>query len=230
MKLCISAGEERYSALLYDADNNVQCYVHDSPYPVDEQLQSDKLESVVRLHTPFTLVPTEALKTSDIHSIAKEAFTFESVEHVETFAFSELTGLYIVDPALKSAIIRQLPNFHVEHVVETLLARLPKQDCVLSHWYDNNVFILGWRDGLKLANRYTIETPEDAVYYLLSAYQHIGLDPLKDPLHISGHLNKESLIVNKLTGFIKDFVWMTGDYENTNTGPFEPHHFFHLLS
>lgn len=229
LRLTVSPGSTHYSALLCDANDSILCYVHEGTYPIDSDLQSDRLESVVRVHTPFTLVPASSVTDDNsIQQIAREAFTFEALDHLETFTYQNITGIYVIDSNLKSTIIRQLPHFEVEHVVETLLRRLPSGDCIISHWQGQHLFIIGWKDSLKLANMYKIDAPEDAVYYLLSAYQHVGLDPLKDELYISGQLDKSGKIYETLRGFIKDFRWMTGAHTATINAPFEPHLYHHL--
>ena len=234
LHLVINPSVGGYAALYITSTNNVAAYQHDETYPfktvngIDPSTLSSK---VVRVHTPFTLLPSAEYEESMKKRIAQEAFTFAQIDHIEHFNFENYVGVYILEKELRSTIIREFGDINMEHVVQSLLAaQRTKDPSLLAHWSQNQLLLVGMKEGLRLANYYTINTPEDSIYYILSSYQLLQMDPLANPLSISGSLTSKSAIFEKLRGFVKNFDWVNENHGLLEAPTFEPHLFYHLMN
>ncbi len=233
LRLIVSPEYGQYSALISGPKNEVVGYQHRQPYPFNlaEKISTLPLvERIVRVNTPFTLIPSSQYDESLKHKLAKEAFTFDALDFIDTFTIHDLTCIYLIDKSLRSQIVKEFDNFQIEHVLESLLRNyLADEKTIVTHWVDGHVIIIAMHSGLKLANRYAIQVPEDAIYYVLAAYQHANLNPHVTPLTISGMLTESSTYFEKLSGFVKHFVWPGQDPLRTESANFEPHLYHHLL-
>lgn len=230
--LHVSLEEATYSALIVDELGDVCMYSHMSttPFSLPAQIPFDSItKRVLRLNTPFTILPSSEYDESIRDKIVREAFALEEADYSASFSFQEYVGLYLINPNLRSRIIKEFDHFSVEHIAEQLLrSRIGQDPSILAHWTSDGLLLVGVHDGLKLINKYAINAPEDAVYYILAAYQKLELNPLDFPLDMSGLLSEESAIFQRLSGFVRDFNWMKINQHSAAATSFEPHLYYHL--
>ena len=232
LNMQISASRSGYAYLLTNRAGEIACYRHQDTYPftISSIIAPSQIASkVLRLHTPFTLIPAAEYDASLRDKIAREAFTFETFEELGTFEVQGLVGIYIVSRDILSHFTIEFKDIEVEHVAKSLIQLQHQQDpSLLAHWVDDGLILVGIHNGIKLVNKYKIEVPEDAVYYILAGYQHTGLDPLDHPLSMSGLLTRNSIIYEKLEGFIRHIIWVNDNTSFERHESFPPHLFFHL--
>lgn len=71
--------------------------------------------------------------------------------------------------------------------------------------FENNHFYLAVRKkNWQLVQQYEFQQPEDISYYLLSALEQSGLDPLAVELYINGWIDTDSSLFSELTKYIRD--------------------------
>ena len=232
LKLIASANSSHFSLVYLDQDDNLVKYVHEIGHPwINDTNPSvhNLKKQIVLVDTPFTLVPSSEFSLEVKKRIAQQAFPLESIDHVHHFIHNGLAGVYIIDNELDSLLKKHYPNFIIQHVFEKLwLKQVDIDPSIQAHWTLDGIIIVVIKDGLRMANYYKIKTPEDAIYYLLSAYQHGQMDPLEQPLRMSGRISKESVLFEKVAGFIRHFDWMNASLNQGAEFPFEPHLLHHL--
>ncbi len=223
---------DSYSILCHAEAGGILGYVHEEQFPRLDQLKDVEHQALktVRLATPFTLIPASEYKPEMKVKIAQEAFSYEKIDHVYDFIVGHIACVYIVSSELKSRLIKDFSDYHVQHTMEFFLAHPPESDpAIFAHWTKSGIILMAYREGLRLANYYSIAAPEDAVYYILSAYKHVGLDPLSHSLDMSGRIANDSIMFDKISGFVRSFKWKNENTTLAQDFSFEPHLFYHLM-
>lgn len=234
MDVIVNVDNNRYSRLFLAPDARILNYTHDSEFAssAESEVPTSRLRNKTALvNTPFTLVPKAEFDDSNLLSIAREAFPYKSSLDVVYTVEDEVIVVFNMNEQLRSLCDEYLKEYRIQHVINPLLKSQDLNDtAILAHWTERGIIIVATRDGLQLANFYNIEVPEDAIYYVLAAYNHIDLDPLEVPLQMSGRIIKESIYCDKLAGFVRTFEWKDYPGKLPPDFQFEPHLVYHLVS
>lgn len=86
------------------------------------------------------------------------------------------------------------------------------------------------RTNLMLANSYTYRSAQDFLYYVLLAYEQLGIKTDQAPLYLSGRILEDSDIYRLLTRYIKNLSFLPSS--KIKRGPQlerHPHYFFYDL-
>ena len=86
------------------------------------------------------------------------------------------------------------------------------------------------QSGFRFYNAYPTGANEDVLYFILTVYRHLNLDPLKDHLRLSGLIDKNSPLFNLLHGYIAypEFESLSGVTMSTGNTSFPDHYYFDI--
>ena len=85
--------------------------------------------------------------------------------------------------------------------------------------------------GLRLAQTYEYQTPDDVSYHLLALCEQFGVDPEKVDLMVSGLLDEQSILYQELLKYFNKPIWEQVAGETTLDELFAsyPAHYFSPL-
>jgi hypothetical protein len=108
----------------------------------------------------------------------------------------------------------------------------PSEKAVLLAHFDEKWVHLFYTNesGFRFYNAYPTVTNEDALYFILTVYRHLGLDPFKDHLKLSGLIDRESPLFKLLHGYIAypEFAIITGISIESGNVSFPDHYYFDI--
>jgi hypothetical protein len=106
-----------------------------------------------------------------------------------------------------------------------------QKDVLLAHFDEKWVHLFYANEsGFRFYNAYPIGAIEDALYFILTVYRHLGLDPLEDHLRLSGLIDKESPLFKLLHGYIAypEFESTSGITIESGNVSFQDHYYFDI--
>lgn len=147
---------------------------------------------------PFTLVPSGLFQSDQafrLLSLTHRVQPSTEVRHVAADAL-KATLLYVPLEDAEATVLKAFPAARVHANANLLIGavmnrnRFDRPPQVYADLSDSfaEVFVAGHKD-LLLANRYDIESDEDALYVLSNVFSTLGLDPAETTLYLSGAID-----------------------------------------
>lgn len=157
------------------------------------------------------------------HKVFKEKFT-----GVDIFAYFGL------NPDQMRFLNSLLGKFRLHHFSMLLADYYYPGDAhkLLAHFDEKWVHIYySNTEGFRFYNVYPMHSNEDGLYFLLTVYRHLGLDPMKDPVWCSGLIDKNSALYKLLHGYFAwiDFETPKGITINPPSEELPSHYYFDIV-
>lgn len=247
---------------LYFLSNPLKDIVYQISYEADPNEEWDvatfvssilEEDSVLKLHFKHVkIVFDNRLMTfvpNDLYSEQNPVLYLENVvdipiDHVvliDTLPVIETQNIYAIPEKIYQLFRDQHGSNTYYHLSTTLIKACLntttiqlKPTNVFLNVQGNQIHILVFRqEKLLLYNAFYYQNAEDLVYYVLLVYDQLQLDNETVPLHIFGHIYKESKIYDRLYQYLKyiDFLDRTTFFRfDASFEDIPPHFFFDLYS
>lgn len=196
-----------YKSINLTADNGthlscVENVIYDNPI----LLQDFGRVRVIIDTTKFMLVPTELVAEDSKDMLFAKVFPdYEGEVMVNEIKGSNASILFGVDKGLVSFLKRTFQNLMILHHLTPLCEYFHAKNkggeeinrAYITVYGDKVDITICANSSLLFANSYTIKGSGDAVFYILNIWKQLGLDAMRDELHICGdtHLRDELMPV-----------------------------------
>lgn len=162
----------------------------------------------------YAVVPLPLFNKNNISDYLKFSTKILSTDFI---AFDELTEqqkvvVYVPYTNVTNYFFDRYGSFDYYHSTTLFLKRLSQQQSlggarVFTHIKEGYFDLAVLKDQkLALINTYRITSKEDFLYYLLFAYEQLGLDPNEVPLSFLGAVDQENILYKKAYTFIRNCV------------------------
>ena len=152
----------------------------------------------------------------------------------------KIRAVYQISPSVKEAIKAKFPDARFFSAATPFLAgcyqSMPEGEKEAAFaCFQKKFFQLALlnQSGLVFYNRFSYQSANDALYFILLAYEQHGFGPSEVPLFLSGHILNSSEIYKSLYRYIAglDFLPAPSFVQfGKNKLPFDPNFFFPLHS
>ena len=165
-------------------------------FGTSELLQSGYTKVVLLLASPVLLVPLEEYRSdSDLTSLYLHTFILgdNSLLQCNVLPWFNAVSVFSVDKALKSVVDGHFCDVRIVNVRESVWQYLRHyalsgdRHKLFAYFHSHQVDIFCFaRDRFRFSNTFDASRSNDVVYYLLSVWNHLGLDVHVDELHLIG--------------------------------------------
>ncbi len=194
---------------------------HNWPETINRLIQADDKLRTLRYDNcilgwaeeRLTLVPDELFSEDSTRTYLEQLTLLGIEDEVRSERFSFLEG-HIVYAASKSnldAVERRLLPRRTHHIAGGLLTAWSMRSRRLGHQSvtaavrGGRLFVAAHRNGiLQFFNTFHFSNSQDALYYLLLAYQHCGWAPTRVPLYLCGEITEHSDLYRQFYRYIED--------------------------
>ena len=168
--------------------------------------------SLAVLDSQFTIVPKSLFDKNQVSTYLKFSNSHVNAE----VTFKEINDMVLVheDPAYHLGwLADRIPHIELLNNAEVALhyymsKKTTGTDYLSINCFNNYLEILFVSNGkLELYNTFGYDNKEDLVYYILSVYEQLKLNPELVALNISGSITRKSEEVKLLKQYIKQINW-----------------------
>ncbi|OAV44188.1 DUF3822 family protein [Lewinella sp. 4G2] len=209
-RLLAYSGTQLSSEHQGDLPAAVQGFVDNSP-----QLSTKGYGNVILgWSTPrVTLVPRELYLADDQRTYLEQLTLLGLEDAVLEEWYNDLDAhlLFAVNKDRLEAVSRSVSTLHSRHLAGGLLSAwrtrsLRRGEAAVSvNIRGRQLFVAAHRAGsLQFFNTFEVTSREDALYYVLLAYEHCGMLPDRHPLYVSGEISERGEIYQLLYTYVRD--------------------------
>ena len=222
-KLSILYGMDSFAWMVSDRNDRIwllkECEL-ESPEELPELIAGEaSLRTAYRevrralIHPKHTFVPRRPFKAGEQEKYMQHLTPVLPDDELLT---NELPALDAVNvflyPAVLSRAVAGLPGGQeVQHLSSVLLRAIHGQGIAADEPHLHAHFLRGaiWLGALenaqlKYCNLFPLQSPEDAVYYTLLLYDHLGVSPARLPVHISGRIDPKGSFFQAISPYLTD--------------------------
>ena len=184
--------------------------LHNTPYfaLIPQPLCSEKenLIAYLKYSVDITDVPATAVEVDKIHSI-------------------EILNAYLPNSAMNNALLHYYGRFDYQHFATALLKMFLKH--YATHAYEmmyvyaevgSFYFVVFRGKCLYYFNRFSYETIEDFLYYILFSIEQLDIDTERVGLYIAGEVAPTALLYSKVRRYIKNIFLLKYHKERFSVG------------
>lgn len=229
-ELSILIGVDSFDYIVLDSQRQVlalRTYSFDPggfPASMESIFQSDKF-----LHQAFsgvrlgladgknTLMPSRLYQEAEKEAYLRQVTELrpEDKVHADVLPQLGLCNVYAVQKEVEAFARRAFPACRLAHQITALLPalrRLAAQQegpAVFAHLKAGLLHLFVFEgENLLLANTFPYKTAKDFIYYVLMAFQQLGLNPEQQQLCFSGQLLKDSEIYKEAYRYIRHIAFL----------------------
>lgn len=167
----------------------------------------------------------------------------QSIDFPHSFIDKEAVGIEsFVSFALPSSINNTIQDYfenaqvlHISNILNNSI-RIQHQNKALGlrlYVYISNrdVHIMAFDKELIFTNAYKYSTKEDFIYFILLAYEQLGMNPEKHPIYLMGEISRSSALFNIIWQYIRNVHFMGNQISDILSREFDqlPIHQYYLL-
>jgi hypothetical protein len=211
----------RNQLLAYQSQTILTADQKNWPATINKMIQADdKLRSITYSNCilgweseRLTLVPQPLYDASNPRAYLEQLTLIGLEDTVRAERYQELGGeLLFAAPTIRlDAAERRLRPLRTHHIAGGLLSAWAARSRRLSHQAiscavrGGRLFVAAHRSGhLLFFNTFTFTTANDALYYLLLAYQQCGWVPNRVPLYLCGEITEHSELYRHFYRYVED--------------------------
>lgn len=190
------------------------------------------------IHPKHTFIPRRLFREGEKETYLQHLTPVLPEDELLT---NELPALDTVNvflhPAVLSRAMAHLPGAQeVQHLSSVLLRAIHGQGIAAdephlhAHFLRESIWLGALENAqLKYCNLFPARSPEDAVYYVLLLYDHMGVSPARLPLHISGRIDPAGLYFQALSPYLTEPRLSDAPFPAKILGAKAAHWYFDLL-
>ena len=168
--------------------------------------------TLVMVDSPVLMVPTDLFREEEKTDLYFHAFTKRAQQMVMHTVLPDLNSvaLFGIDKDLLAVINDRMPQPSIVAAMISVWHHLHQRSYTGTHqklygyFHDRNMEVFCFsKNRFKFCNTYTVNNSNNALYYLLSVWKQLGMEPEHDELHLVGDLPDEEALLNEARQFIK---------------------------
>lgn len=177
-------------------------------------LQDAYRRVVVMVDSPVLMTPTDLYREEDEDSLYRYTFTGmeqHAVVHavvpdlnaVAVFSIHKDLRIVLLDHYGEALTFQPLMISVWRHLFQKSFTG-PHQK-LFGHFHDRHLEVFAFNQNrFKFCNSYAVSgEPDNALYYLLSVWKQLGMNPREDELHLSGEMQEREQLKEKAQTFVK---------------------------
>jgi hypothetical protein len=185
---------------------------------------SDRYQrTLVMVDSPVLMVPTDLFHEEEKAELYFHAYTRKDQQAIMHTVLPDLNSvaLFAIDKdllavindrmSLPSVIAAMTPVWH--HLHQRSYTGIHQK--LYGYFHDHHMEVFGFsKNRFKFCNTYIVNNSNNALYYLLSVWKQLGLEPEHDELHLVGDIPDEEALLNEARQFIKRvfFINPSGEF------------------
>ena len=175
-------------------------------------LKAPYQRTLVMVDSPALMVPTDLFHEKEKTELYFHAFTKRTQQVVMHTVLPDLNSvaLFSIDKDLLAVINDRMPQPSIVAAMISVWHHLHQRSYTGTHqklygyFHDRNMEVFCFsKNRFKFCNTYTVNNSNNALYYLLSVWKQLGMEPEHDELHLVGDLPDEEALLNEAHQFIK---------------------------
>lgn len=168
--------------------------------------------TLVMVDSPVLMVPTDLFREEEKAELFFHAFTKKPQQVVMHTVLPDLNSvaLFCIDKdllavindhlSLPSIVAAMIPVWH--HLHQRSYTGIHQK--LYGYFHDRRMEVFSFsKNRFKFCNAYTVNNSNNALYYLLSVWKQLGLEPEHDEMHLVGDLPDEEALMSEARQFIK---------------------------
>lgn len=175
-------------------------------------LQNSYEKVMVLIDSPILLMPADLFHENEKDELFHHAFSQQEGIVVLHHVLPELNAVAVfgISKDMRQVIIDHYPqtrivpiNIPVWHYMHQKSFTGASQK-LYAYFHDQRVEVFSFsQNRFKFSNSYAINHPNDALFYILSAWKQLGLDSRADELHLSGDLPEREQLTEEARRYVK---------------------------
>ena len=175
-------------------------------------LSNQYQRTLVMVDSPVLLVPTDIFCEEQKKDLYFHAFSRKEQQAIMHTVLPDLNcvALFPIDKDLLAVINDNMNQPTLIAAMTPVWHHLHQRSYTGTHhklycyFHDRHMEVFSFGNNrFKFCNTYVVNNSSNALYYLLSAWKQLGLDPEHDELHMVGELPDEEALVNEARQFVK---------------------------
>lgn len=177
-------------------------------------LQEDYGYVTVMTDSPLLLVSIDQFEEKEQETLYRYSFTGQEQQMVMHYVVPNLNvvAIFSIQKALYTVLTDHFEGrLRIQPLMVSIWNHLyqknftgPRQK-LYGHFHDRRLEIFAFtQNRFKFSNSFPVSNnPNDALYYLLSVWKLLGLDPSEDELHLSGEMPERQQLKEEAGRFVK---------------------------
>ena len=176
-------------------------------------LLEDSFERVlVMVDTPTLMVPANEFDEADAETLYRHAFTGQEQQQVMHTVLPDLNAvvLFSVQKDLRTVIEDNFSDVRYTAAVAPVWRHLHQRSYTGQHlklfgyFHDRQMEVFSFaQNRFKFCNSFTVNNPNDALYYLLAVWKQLSMEAEHDELHLVGDIPERDQLLEEAQRFVK---------------------------
>ena len=176
-------------------------------------LLEDSFERVlVMVDTPTLMVPANEFNEADAETLYRHAFTGQEQQQVMHTVLPDLNAvvLFSVQKDLRTVIEDNFSDVRYTAAVAPVWRHLHQRSYTGQHhklfgyFHDRQMEVFSFaQNRFKFCNSFTVNNPNDALYYLLAVWKQLSMEAEHDELHLVGDIPERDQLLEEAQRFVK---------------------------
>ena len=179
--------------------------------------------TLIMVDSPVLMVPTDLFREEEKVELYFHAYTKRTQQVVLHSVLPDLNSvvLFSIDKDLLAVINDHMSQPSIIAAMVPVWHHLHQRSYTGTHqklygyFHDRCMEVFSFaKNRFKFCNTYTVNNSSNALYYLLSVWKQLGMEPEHDELHLVGDLSDEEALTNEARQFIKRvfFINPSGEF------------------
>lgn len=179
--------------------------------------------TLIMVDSPMLMVPTDLFREEEKDELYFHAFTKKAQKIVLHSVLPDLNNvaLFSIDKDLLAVINDRTSQPSIIAAMVPVWHHLHQRSYTGTHqkmygyFHDRQMEVFSFtKNRFKFCNTYTVNNSNNALYYLLSIWKQLGMEPEHDELHLVGDLPDEEALMSEARQFIKRvfFINPSGEF------------------
>lgn len=160
-------------------------------------LQDDYERVVVLIDSPVLCVPVAEFREEERNQLYHYTFTRQEQQVVMHAILPDLNAVAVfsIQKDLRQVLADRFGHVNYQPLMSPVWRHMYQKSFTGPHaklycyFHDRKVEVFSFeRNRFKFQNAYTLTTADDALFYILSAWKQLGMDPQNDELHLAGQM------------------------------------------
>lgn len=175
-------------------------------------LATDYQRVLVMVDTPVLMVPSDLFNMDTMETEYRHAFTQFNAATVKHTVLPDLNGVavFAVNKDLLTVVNDHFDSINFTPVAAPVWRHMHRRsytgprEKLYGYFHDRKLEVFCFTENrFKFCNSFTVNNPNDALYYLLSSWKQLGLGAEHDELHLVGQLPDSEGLVEEARRFVK---------------------------
>ena len=160
-------------------------------------LQDDYERVVVLTDSPVLTIPVNMFREEECSQLYQYTFSRQEQMIVMHAILPDLNAVavFVVQKDLRQVLADRFGRVSYQPLMSSVWRHMYQKSFTGQHaklyayFHDRKMEVFGFEHNrFKFQNAYNVATPDDALYYILSVWKLLGMDPQNDELHLSGQM------------------------------------------